>query len=478
MAYPAPIPVLLQAPALCLAKGRPSFDQGIDRAWDVLRDPAFPYGENLLQFIWEAQLFDRHALRTTDGLPVDVIRPGRLHSNTGPDLQEAQLRIAGQLWAGSVEVHVRSSEWNAHHHQSDPAYDGVVLHVVFEHDADVRTLSGRVLPTVELMSRINTDSLALFAELMRSRAVVPCAGLLSSVDPTRLNTWLESVLIERLIRKTEQAEMLFSQLGDDGPATFYHLLARAFGLGVNAEPFGMLAHALPWKLLLRHRDQQLRIEALLFGQAGLLRTDFVDAYPVLLRREHAALTFAHDLRPTPLAAWKFGRMRPMNFPTVRIAQFAALIGRLDGDVLTLLDHDSLAPLRARLEAEPSSYWLSHYLFDRPSSERAKRLGSSAADHLIINAVVPMLFLMARVKGSQALRDRAVRLLEQMPAERNSITEGWAALGLEADSAARGQALIELRNGYCTPRKCLLCGIGRHLMRSVRPFDPEIHFPPR
>ncbi|MBK8339124.1 MAG: DUF2851 family protein [Flavobacteriales bacterium] len=434
-------------------------------------------GEDLLQFIWEAQLFDRNALRTTAGLPIVVIRPGRSHRDSGPDLQEARVQIAGQHWAGNVEVHVRSSEWNTHGHQNDPAYDSVVLHVVFEHDSEVRTSNGRSLPTLELMPRIATSRLAFFADLMRSRKAVPCARFLPELDTARLNAWLESVLIERLIRKTECAEGLFAKLGGDASATFYHLLLRAFGLRVNAEPFGMLAYALPWKVVSRNRDRPVRLEALLFGQAGLLQVDFLDEYPRMLQAEHAALAHLYDLLPAPMAAWKFGRMRPVNFPTVRIAQLAALLGRLEGDIMSLLGCDDLVLLRAHLEAEPSAYWLAHYLFDRPSAPRTKRMGASTVDHLIINAVVPMLFLLGRVKGGQELRDRAVRLLEQMPAERNSVTDQWAVLGLKAGNAARGQALLELRNVYCTPRKCLLCGVGRHLMRNVPPLAPEIHFPP-
>jgi len=438
-----------------------------DRPMDsMLLEPGFPYGEDLLQFIWEQRLYDAHALRTTDGRPVEVLKPGRIQGHSGPDLEGAQVRIDGQLWAGNVEVHLRSSEWNAHGHQYDPAYENVVLHVVYEHDAEVRTLRGQQPPTVELLTRVSTESIALHLALMRSRTFVPCAPLLERVDPLRTSAWLERVLIERLERKTAHVEALHRQLGNDPSETVYHMLAAAFGMKVNAEPFGMLAHALPLRVLLKHRDDALRTEALLFGQAGLLQVDFVDEHPRALQREHAHLARMHGLRPAPLAAWKFARMRPVNFPTVRIAQLAQLLMRCDGTFAELLEEDDIPTLRARLEVNASAYWDSRYRFDQPSAPCTKRLGATGVDHLIINAVVPALFALGGLHGRPQWKERALRLLEQLPPERNRLLEGWAALGLTADSAARGQALLELKNTYCMARRCLSCGIGNQLLRGT------------
>jgi len=440
---------------------------------ELLLEPGFPYGEDLLQFIWEQRLFDQHALRTTDGRPVEVLKPGCIQGNSGPDLDGAQVRIDGQLWAGTVEVHLRSSAWNSHGHQYDPAYENVVLHVVHSHDAEVRTLRGNTLPTVELLHRISTDSIALHLELMRSQSSVPCAKLMHKADPLRTSAWLERVLIERLERKTTDVEALYKQLDKDPAATLYHMLARAFGLKVNAEPFGMLAHALPLKVLLKYRDDALRTEALLYGQAGLLQVDFVDDYPRQLQQEHALLARMHGLRPAPVAAWKFGRMRPVNFPTVRIAQLAQLLMRCDGTFNDLLEEDDVHTIRQRLEVQASDYWSTHYQFDKPSALPAgqagaqpKRLGRTGTDHLIINALVPALFALGRLHGRSTWQDRALHLLEQLPAEKNRLLDSWAQLGLAADSAARGQALIELKNNYCTPRRCLSCGIGNQLYRST------------
>ncbi len=433
---------------------------------NILLDPTFPYGEDLMQFIWEQRLFEQHALRTTDGRPVEVLRPGRIQRDSGPDLVDAQLRIDGQLWAGTVEVHLRSSEWNAHGHTRDPAYDNVVLHVVYEHDTEVRTMSGHQLPTVELFPRISSDSVALYHSLMRGQGFVPCAHRISTVDQSRLGPWLERVLIERLERKTQEVDALYQQLGRDAAETLYHLLARAFGSKVNAEPFGMLAHALPLRVVLKYRDDALRTEALLFGQAGLLQVDLVDEHARRLQEEHRLLAQLHGLRPAPVAAWKFGRIRPMNFPTVRIAQFAQLLMRCDGDLSQLLGTGDLQALFDLLDVQAGAYWQDRYRFDVPSPVASKRLGRTAAEHILINAVVPVLFAMGRWQGREELGERALRFLEQLPAERNSLLAGWEALGIGADTAARGQALLELKNQYCAPRRCLSCGVGNQLLKGT------------
>jgi hypothetical protein len=432
----------------------------------LLLEPGFPYGEELLQFIWQQGLYQQHALRTTDGRPVQVIRPGRIQHHSGPDLDGAELRIDGQLWHGTVEVHNRASEWNSHGHQQDPAYENVVLHVVYEHDAEVRTRSGRTLPTVELMPRVSSERIALHHALMRGQGFVPCARQLAGMDHVLTGPWLERVLVERLEHKTAAVEQLHEQLGRDPSATLYHMLARAFGMQVNAEPFAMLAHALPLRIVQRYRDDALRTEALLFGQAGLLQVDHVDEHPRLLQREHALLQRMHGLRSAPMAAWKFGRMRPVNFPTVRIAQLAQLLIRCDGSFAGLLQATRAEELFTLLEVTASDYWTTHYTFDQASRPQPKHLGRSAAQHLIINALVPTLFALGRLQGRQALCDRALDLLEQLPAERNSLLEGWSILGLKADSAARGQALLELRKRYCDARRCLSCGIGRQLLRAT------------
>ncbi|HRP81110.1 MAG TPA: DUF2851 family protein [Flavobacteriales bacterium] len=435
-------------------------------ATDLLLDPAFPYGEDLLQFIWEAGLFEPADLRTTNGDPLEVLHPGRIQLNGGPDLRDARVRIGGQEWAGNVEVHLRSSDWNAHGHQHDPAYNNVVLHTVYRHDANVHTPNGICPPTVELRGRIDERNLHLHQELMTSRRTVPCAPHLHGVDPARIRLWLERLLVERLERKAKEVETLYHRLGNDAAETLHHVLLKALGGPVNAEPFAMLAHVLPLKLLLKYRDGPQRVEALLFGQAGFLEGDPVEGYPQALQQEYRWLAQVHGLKPVPVAAWNFGRLRPPNFPTVRLAQWAALLSSSIHGYDSLLAHDDPAPVQALLDVQPGGYWNDHYRFGKPGVPSTKRLGRSTADGLIINSIVPYLFAMGRIRGYQPWEDRALALLEGLPAERNAILREWASLGVPANSASRSQALIELRSRYCKEHRCLSCAIGVQLHKGA------------
>lgn len=435
---------------------------------DRLLDPAFPYGEALLQFIWEAGLYDAENLRSTEGDPVEVVRPGRIQHNSGPDLCDAVVRVAGQTWAGQVEVHLRSSEWNAHGHQHDAAYNNVILHAVYLHDANVFTLAGHGPPTVELRGRIREESLHLHQALMESRRAVPCAPYLPQMDPGRISPWLERLLVARMERKEAEVENLYRRTGHDPSEVFHHMLLRGLGGPVNAEPFGMLAHALPLKLLLKYRDDQVRVEALLFGQAGFLQETFTEDYPRQLQDEYRWLASVHGLRPVPTAAWKFGRLRPPNFPTLRLAQLAALIHAQPDAHVDLLAHDAPQAVRTLLDVEAGGYWETHYRFGPASAPRPKRLGQATADGLIINALVPYLFAMGRIRGFQPWVDRALALMQGLPPERNAVTRMWEAMGIKAGTAGQGQALIELQKNYCAQRKCLSCAIGAALHKQSGP----------
>lgn len=443
-------------------------------ATDVILDPAFPYGEDLLQFIWEAGLFNADDLHTTDHEPVEVLRAGRIQPNAGPDLSDAQVRIGGQLWAGNVEVHIRASDWNAHGHQHDPAYNNVVLHTVYQHDLDVRTENGTHPPTLELRGRIREAHLHLHQALMTAQRAVPCAPQLRTVDPGKVRLWLERLVVERLERKAGEVEAVYRSLGNDAAETLHHVLLKALGGPVNAEAFAMLARVLPLKLLLKYSDDARRVEALLFGQAGFLEDSFEEEYPRMLQQEYRWLAQLHGLKPMPVAAWNLGRLRPPNFPTVRLAQWAAFLTAGTQGYDGLLAHDVPGPVQAMLDVQPHGYWCDHYRFGKRSAPSSKHLGRSTVDGLIINGIVPYLFAMGRKRGHQPWEDRAMTLLEQLPPERNAITREWAGWGVPATSAAQGQALIELRSRYCKEHRCLSCAIGIQLHKQL--CDSGAHDP--
>ncbi|QQR85657.1 MAG: DUF2851 family protein [Flavobacteriales bacterium] len=432
------------------------------------RLPDFPHGEDLLQFIWEQQLFARHDLATVEGNSVEVVKPGRLQPNSGPDFHDGRIRLDDQLFAGNIEVHVRASEWFLHRHHEDPAYDNVILHVVHTHDMDVRTSKGGRVPTLVLGDRISKWSLAAYERLMHTKAWVPCAGSIGAVDPARIDFWLERLLIERLERKTKDVEQVIARCRGDEAEAFHQHLAAGFGFKVNAEPFAQLARALPLKVLLKYRDNALRTEALVLGTAGLLQVDFVDEHPRRIQEEFTALAVLHGLRPLSPAIWKFGRLRPANFPTVRLVQFARLFSKLDGVFGRLLEQERAADLIPLLEVEADGYWHDHWLLDKTAKPEPKRLGSTAAELLVINVIVPFLFAVGRLHGKPELADRALGLLDQLPPEANTIIEGWESLGIRARSAARTQPLLELKNEYCGQRRCLHCVIGTELLKRPAP----------
>lgn len=432
----------------------------------LLVDPAFPYRELLLQFIWERQLLRTDDLRTTEGDPVEVLAPGRIHGSSGPDLRDARIRIGGQLWSGSVEVHVRSREWYQHGHQHDPAYDNVILHVVHTHDAEVVTAAGVRPPTVQLADRIHEDQVRRYRALLGNAGAKPCAAHIGAMDDTRKALWLDRLLVERLERKVAGVEQAFRAADNDPSEAFYRLFLQGMGGPTNGEAFAQLALALPLKVLLKYRDDPVRIEALLLGQAGFLATDPVDDHPRRLQEEYRLLAQLHGLRSMSTAAWKFSGMRPAAFPTVRLAQLAQLLHGSAAPFSDLLDTDDPRRLVRALAVRAAPYWDDHYVIDRrTSARRIKRIGALLAGTLVINTIVPYLFAMGRLRADPSLRERALALLEGLPTEQNSVIAGWRTLHMRPVNAARSQALLELESRYCTRLRCLTCAIGNHLLQG-------------
>lgn len=426
--------------------------------------------EAFLQYIWQHKLLEE-PLVTTDGQPLKVMRSGDLNLDAGPDFFNAHISIGSLEWVGSVEVHIHSSDWNRHGHSDDKSYDNVVLHVVYEHDADIVMSNGRTPPTLELRGRIPGHVLAHYEALMNppSTAEVPCAQWLKSVPPFTLHSWMERLTVERIERKTADVERLLNHANGSWTDCCYLVVARYFGGRTNAFAFEMLAKATPLGVVAKIKDDLFRVEALLFGQAGMLEQDFDDDYPLRLQTEYRYMRKAYNLTPIDGTWWKFFRLRPSVFPTLRISQFAALLHRSHGLFSQLLDNNDAALLRHSFEVEASAYWRDHYRFDRPSkAAHGVQTGEAMACNLIINAWVPLLFEYGVKHDDESLRERAYLLLQQLPPEDNNIVRMWKGLGVEADSAAQSQALIQLHNEYCGNKKCLNCHLGSRILRIVEP----------
>lgn len=418
--------------------------------------------EDFLHFIWKHKLFQSDSLFTDEGESVQILNPGRHNTNAGPDFFDARLRIGDTLWAGNIEIHQRASDWNKHGHQNDPVYRNTILHVVSVSDIQVFNDLGSCVPVVVIRwPKWIEDN---YEMLIKSQDWIGCASLLYQVDPFRIKFFLNGIVIERLKQKIEAINKVLNETKDDWGETFYCMLARNFGLKENALPFEMVARSLPQSVLARHHDSLFQIEALLFGQAGLLGEElFGDEYYLELRNEYRFLALKYGLKPIEGHLWKFMRMHPGNFPTIRLAQFAMLIHHSKGLFSAVIEANNLVDLQQLFMVKASDYWDNHYSFNKPSVNRKKVFGDQIFSLIVINVVVPFYFLYGESQNKLFLKDRALDILEEMPAENNSAISRWAGAGIVAANALESQALLQLQRNYCEPRKCLDCTIGHKII---------------
>ena len=422
--------------------------------------------EELLHFVWSTGNFNSLNLATTNGEKIEIIYKGLHNTNAGPDFLNAKVKIGNTLWAGQVEMHVNASAWEQHGHHADKAYDNVVLHVVYEDDKPIMRADGILIPTLVLKGLISPKIINGYEDLISNSHWIPCEKLLPQIDPFITSSWLDRLTAERLEQKTTPIAALLKDTKNDWQEAFYRMLARYFGLKVNAEPFEALAQSLPQIIIAKHKNNLLQIEALLFGQAGLLESTFKDDYPNQLKKEYTFLRHKHNLTPISAAQWKFLRLRPANFPTVRLAQLADLLLRSSGLFSKVIEAENYKQLRDFFNAGVSEYWVTHYRFDTESKKRDKHLGNAAIDLLLINTVIPFIFTYGKMKDLPDLQDRALAYLEEIKPEKNNIITRWEDLDIKAKSAYQTQALLQLKNNYCTPKQCLACGIGNSILKII------------
>jgi Protein of unknown function (DUF2851) len=421
--------------------------------------------EDFLHFLWRTRRFDTNDLRTTDGQPVVIQRPGMYNTHAGPDFFDARIMVGDMMWAGNVEMHVRASEWLQHHHDADPAYANVILHVVWEPDEVILGANDQPIPCVVLADRTPPELLAAYRDLQEQTTWVPCASRWREVpDIVRLN-WYDRLLVERLEQRAERLKTYLEATNGDWEETFFRLMARSFGLQINAEPMEALARSISVKTLTKHKHDPQAIEAMVLGQAGWLASDWKDDYPQQLAKEYRFLKHKYQLEPyVQQSDWKFLRLRPANFPTVRLAQLAALMGQSAHLFSQVLEATSVRTLKYLFAAEVSDYWKNHYQFDKPSVARSKRLGKDFVEVLLINTVIPTVFYYGQVRQLPDVREKALRWFDELSAESNSILDGWAEVGATARTAAQSQALLQLKSKYCDARRCMSCAIGTSLLR--------------
>ncbi len=415
--------------------------------------------ERLLQFIWQFQYFTKSELSTTAGELIQIIYPGQYNTNQGPDFADAKIKIGKTTWAGTVELHINTSDWTKHNHQQDKNYNNVILHVVWENDK-----AGNNIPVLELKGRVSKILLYCYEELMHADSFIPCEKSIHSVREIVWKSWKDRLLAERLIRKAAIVDNYLQQNNYHWEETFWWLLARNFGMKVNTEAFEAIARSVPVNILAKHKNQVHQLEALLLGQAGLLEEKFTDDYPILLQKEYRFLQSKYRLKPISLPL-HFLRMRPGNFPTIRLAQLTMLVHQSVHLFSKVKEVHSVKEIKQWFDVTANDYWHYHYRLAERSAFKKKKLGAAMIDNIIINTIVPVLFSYGSYYKEQQYKDKALQWLEGIAAEVNRITKGFLQLGIENKNAFDSQALIELKNEYCSKKRCLDCGIGNALLKT-------------
>ena len=430
--------------------------------------------ERLLHYVWQHRLYPLGPLCTTRGVTVEVVNPGLPNTDAGPDFFNAQVKMGGQLLVGNVEIHTVSTEWFRHGHDHDPRYDNVILHVVERDDGPVTTQSGREVPQVVIGVPAEVEE--NYNALMREQAFPPCHRHVEQLDTLTVRGWLDALVAERLEEKTERIALLADRLGGDWEAAFFATLARAFGFGLNGDAFERWAKRIPLMAVGKHRDNALQVEAFFLGQAGMLCGEAwperlreqveKDAYFQQLAGEYRFLAHKFSLEPMDVRLWRYLRLRPQNFPHIRLSQLGRLYVSRQVSLSAVTEASSAEQLRQLLKTRPADYWQTHYQFGAESAPSDKWLGRDAADALIINAVVPTLFAYGRHRRKETLCERALTLLAELKPEENRITRRWQGSGLDVSSAADSQALIQLRLHYCDRKDCLRCRFGWAYMKAT------------
>lgn len=419
--------------------------------------------EDFLHFIWKFRL-QGQKFHSATGEELFLIKPGEHNHDSGPDFMNAQVKIGATLWAGNVEIHIRSSDWKRHRHQQDEAYDNIILHVVYEDDLPVRRKSGELIPALVLKDILHPAMHETYNYFLNNHLWIPCAFRLPEVRSMIVNDWLTALSIKRLERKAAGLEGLLEYSGNDWNQAFYEALAGTLGFKINKQPFEQMARQTPLVFIEKHKDQLFQVEAILFGQAGLLENIYLGEYPKKLKKEYQHLKNKFSLVPVSGHLWKFMRLRPNNFPTIRLAQLAMLLHRRSHLFSKIIENPDYEHLLDLFSVHVSEYWKEHYYFDRPSKSLGKSISSSTAELVIINNVIPFLFLYGNLKGQSHYRDKALALLESISPESNRVTKKFAEFGIKPDSASQSQALLEMKEYYCDTKKCLECRIGLELIK--------------
>ncbi len=420
--------------------------------------------EDLLQYIWQFQYFKATDIVTVSGENIQILFPGSHNTNQGPDFSNAKIKIGNTVWAGNVELHVNSAHWNLHGHSLDANFNNIILHVVWNHDIEIKDINGNNLPTLELKTKVSKLLLDKYRDLMDASYFIPCENMVRQVNELTIINWKQRLTVERLLRKSGNILSVLKKTNFHWEETFWWIIASNFGLKVNSDFFKQMAMALPVSVLAKHKSNIHQIEALLFGTAGLLDGNFKDKYPLMLQKEFEFYQKKYKIKSIE-SKLSYLRMRPANFPTIRLAQLAVLIHESEHLFSKIKEAASINEVKKMLDVTANDYWHYHYIFDETSDYKVKNLGVEMINNIIINTIVPVIFSYGLHYNDQSCQDKAMKWLEEISPEKNGITKGFEALNFSNKSAFDSQALIQLKNEYCNKKRCLICAIGNSLLKK-------------
>lgn len=421
--------------------------------------------EKILHFIWKYQLFSSKQLATSQNEMVEIKNVGFQNFNAGPDFLNASIRIDNQLWVGNIEIHIKSSDWYLHNHHLDENYKAVILHVVWEHDSEVYNPHQQIIPTLVLSEFVNPDFLKRYQEFNSSNPKwILCENELKNIAKFTIQNWLEVLFIERLERKSVEINQLLFTFKNDWETVLFVLLAKNFGVKINSEAFLQLAQSINFQVIRKEKNNLIVLEALLFGQAGFLSDNVEDAYYKKLQNEYQYLISKYGLKPLSSSTFHFFRLRPLNFPTIRLAQLAGVINAAKSLFSKLMEAETKEEIYSIFKTQTSEYWDTHYTFGKESKNNKKSISNAFVDTLIINTIIPLKFAYSSKKGTE-LNEHLIALMESIKPEKNLIIDTFSLFGIKAENAIQTQAMLQLKNEYCNKNNCLNCSIGNEILKK-------------
>jgi len=421
--------------------------------------------EDFLYYLWQYQLFFKSAIKTTNQQQISILKTGTHNKNSGPDFLNAHIKIDSETWFGNVEMHIKSSDWYVHNHEVDSNYDAVILHVVWEHDVTVFTKENQVLPTLELKNFVDKELISKYNNfLYDSKRWIPCENQLETVEPFLIKNWLERLYFERLEQKSLVIKDILQHTNFDFEAVLFVLLAKNFGLKVNGDVFLKLATSIDYSVVKKVRFDEQQLAALFFGQAGFLEDDLQEQYHIQLKKEYDYLRHKYHLQANHKNYFQFFRMRPPNFPTIRIAQLVSLFHQHQNLFSKVMKLEKKEDFYSLFSVEVQTFWKTHFTFETESKKSSKKITKSFVDLLLINTIIPLKFVYLQEKSGFD-EETILKLISQIAPEKNSIIDAFSKLKVAPKSALESQALLTLKNDYCTKKRCLYCAIGNRLLRN-------------